>query len=96
MVMQAPLHPGVFITDVYLEPNGVTGRELAATLGVTASTVCRMLQGSSRVTPKMALRLSKAIGNTPESWLALQSQHDLWVARKRIDLRRVGRLALAA
>ncbi len=92
--MQAPLHPGVFITDVYLEPHGITGRELAATLGVTASTVCRMLQGASRVTPRMALRLSKALGNTPESWLVMQNQHDLWAARKRIDLRGVGRLAL--
>ena len=34
----------------------------------------------------MTLRLSKALGRSPESWLALQDQHDLWVARQTVDL----------
>jgi len=44
----------------------------------------------------MALRLSKAIGRTPESWLAMQDTHDLWVARQHVNLQRVGKLKLAA
>ena len=44
----------------------------------------------------MALRLSKALGRSPESWLAMQDAHDLWVARQHIDLQRVGKLKLAA
>jgi plasmid maintenance system antidote protein VapI len=44
----------------------------------------------------MALRLSKAIGRSPESWLALEDAHDLWMARQRVDLQRVGKLKLAA
>ena len=56
----------------------------------------RILKGSSRVTPEMALRLSKAIGRSPESWLAMQDAHDLWLARQHVDLQRVGKLALAA
>lgn len=51
-------HPGEFITDIYLEPNGISGRELAEKLGVAPSTLSRVLKGSSRVTPEMALRLS--------------------------------------
>ncbi len=93
--MQNPPHPGEFITAVYLEPHGIKGRALATKLGVSPSVVCRLLQGSCRITPQMALRLSKAIGNTPESWLAMQGAHDLWVASKRVDLRRVGQLVLA-
>jgi addiction module HigA family antidote len=62
MAMYNPPHPGEFITDVYLEPTGVSGRELAAKLDVAASTLSRVLKGTSRVTPDMALRLSKAIG----------------------------------
>jgi plasmid maintenance system antidote protein VapI len=40
----------------------------------------------------MALRLSKCVGRTPESWLAMQSAHDLWKARRETDLRQVSRI----
>jgi len=92
--MHNPPHPGEFISQVYLEPFGVSGRELAAQLDVSASTLSRVLNGSSRVSPEMALRLSKALGRSPESWLAMQDTHDLWLARKQVDLRRVHRLTL--
>lgn len=95
MSMHNPPHPGEFITGVYLEPHGISGRELALKLDVSPSTLSRILNGSSRVTPEMALRLAKAIGRSPESWLAMQDAHDLWIARKKVDLRRVGKLRLA-
>ena len=63
---------------------------------VAPSTLGRVLKGTSRVTPEMALRLSKAIGRSAESWLAMQDAHDLWQARQRVDLQRVGQLRLAA
>jgi addiction module HigA family antidote len=94
--MYNPPHPGEFITDIYLVPNGISGRELATKLDVAASTLSRILKGASRITPEMALRLSKAIGRSPESWLAMQDNHDLWVARKHVNLQRVGKLKLAA
>jgi antitoxin HigA-1 len=96
MAMYNPPHPGEFITGVYLEPNGISGRELAATIGVASSTLSRVLNGSSRVTPEMALLLSKALGRSPESWLAMQSNHDLWAARKTVNLDRVAKLGLRA
>ena len=96
MAMYNPPHPGEFITDIYLEPNGISGRELAEKLDVAPSTLSRVLKGSSRITPEMALRLSKAIGRSPESWLAMQDAHDLWVARQNVNLKRVGKLRLAA
>jgi len=95
MAMHNPPHPGEFITAVYLEPNRISGRELADKLGVSPSTLSRVLNGSSRVTPEMALRLSKAIGRSAESWLAMQDAHDLWLAREHVDLRGVGKLELA-
>jgi antitoxin HigA-1 len=96
MAMHNPPHPGEFITSVYLEPNGISGRELSAKLGVSASTLNRILTGKSGVTPEMALRLSKCLGRSPESWLAMQHGHDLWNAKKRLDLRAVGTLRLTA
>ena len=96
MAMHNPPHPGEFITEVYLDPHGISGRELAEKLDVAPSTLSRVLKGTSRVTPEMALRLSKAIGRSPESWLTMQDAHDLWVARQHVNLRRVGKLKLAA
>ena len=91
-----PPHPGEFITEVYLEPFGVSGRVLARHLGVAASTLSRVLNGSNRVSPEMALRLSKALGRSAESWLAMQDAHDLWVARQSLDLERIEPLSLGA
>ncbi len=96
MAMYNPPHPGEFISEVYLEPNAISGRELAAKLGVAASTLNRILKGSSGISPEMALRLSKALGRSPESWLALQYNHDLWHAKQRVKLGNVTKVRLTA
>lgn len=94
--MHNPPHPGEFISGVYLEPFGMSGRDLAKQLNVSPSTLSRVLSGASRVTPEMALRLSKALGRSAESWLAMQDAHDLWVARQTLDLGSVQPLAFAS
>ena len=92
MSIHNPPHPGEFITQVYLEPHGLSGRELALKLGVAPSTLSRILKGTSAVSTEMALRLSKAIGRSPESWLAMQYNHELWHARQNVDLSVVGKV----
>lgn len=89
MTMHNPPHPGEFVQSVYLEPYGLSCRELATKLGVAASTLNRILKGTSGISPEMALRLSKAIGRSPESWLAMQDNYDLWMAKQSVDLRDV-------
>jgi antitoxin HigA-1 len=96
MSMHNPPHPGEFITEVYLEPNNISRRELAATLGVSASTLARVLSGKSGVSPSMALRLSKALGRSPESWLAMQSNYDLWQAKQVVKLDKINKIELRA
>ena len=86
MTMHNPPHPGEFISDVYLLPFGLTAKVLAAKLKVSGSTVGRILSGQSRVSPEMALRFSKALGRSPESWLAMQDNYDLWRARQHVNL----------
>ena len=96
MAMHNPPHPGEFITAVYLEPNGISGRELAAKLRVSPSTLSRVLTATSSVTPEMALRLSKCLGRSAESWLAMQHGYDLWQAKRSVDLRGVETLKVSA
>ena len=86
MTMHNPPHPGEFIREVYIEPNNMTGRQLAAKLDVSPSTLNRILQGRSNISPEMALRLTKALGRSPESWLLLQDNYSLWQARQSINL----------
>lgn len=81
-----PPHPGEFIAHTYLEGTGLSGRVLAGKLGVTPSTLQRILSGSSGISPEMALRLSIVLGRSAESWLAMQDAYDLWQARRRLDL----------
>jgi addiction module HigA family antidote len=84
--MHNPPHPGEFIRDVYLDALQLSVRDVAWRLQVAPSTLNRILQGCCRVTPAMALRLSRCLGRSAESWLAMQAAHDLWQARQHLDL----------
>lgn len=94
MNMHTPPHPGEFIESIYLEPHGISCRALATHLDVAPSTLSRIVKGKSAITPAMALRLSKALGRTPESWLNMQDNYDLWQAKQNLDLGEVQRLDL--
>lgn len=96
MGMHNPPHPGEFIREVYLEPFHLSARQIAVKLRVSPSTFNRVLNGDSGVTPEMALRLAKTLGRSPESWLAMQYNHDLWQARQRLNLKEVEKLDLPA
>jgi antitoxin HigA-1 len=96
MAMHNPPHPGEFIATEYLAPLGVSVRRLAFLLDVPPSTLARVIRRGRAVTPELALRLSIALGRSPESWLAMQHSFDLWQARRRIDLRRVKKLHVDA
>lgn len=96
MAMHNPPHPGEFIREVYLEPFDITGRQLSAKLGVSPSTLNRVLKGRSGISSEMALRLSKALGRSPESWLTMQDHYDLWQARRSVNLDRVEKVEFHA
>lgn len=86
MKMHNPPHPGEFIRETYIEPFEVSVRSIAESLDVSPSTLNRLINGQSGISPAMALRLAKALGRSPESWLAMQYNYDLWFARKSTDL----------
>jgi antitoxin HigA-1 len=96
MAMHNPPHPGEFITATYMEPFGLSCRFLAEKLDVSPSTLNRVLKQQSGISPEMALRLSKALGRSPESWLSMQDAFDLWIAKKNIKLGNVQKVNLNA
>jgi antitoxin HigA-1 len=93
--MHNPPHPGEILRELCLEPLDISVTEAARALGVTRKALSELLNGRSGVSPSMALRLSVAFGTTPESWLNMQQQFDLWRARRTTSLRNVKRLRAA-
>lgn len=91
MVMYNPPHPGETLRDFCIEPLGWKIGEAAEHLGVSRKTLSQILNGHARITPDMAIRLSKAFDTTPESWLNQQLEYDLWQAQQRSDSIKVDR-----
>lgn len=81
------MHPGSYLSMVYVEPLGLTQVKLAEHLQVDKSTVSRLLNEESDLTAMMAVRLSRIFDLSAEAWMEMQAQHNLNVARK--DLAKV-------
>lgn len=84
-----PPHPGEFINETYIKPLKISLRKVAYDLDVAPSTFSRLIKGISDLSPEMALKLSKAFGRTPESWMQMQINYELWKARQHVSLDRV-------
>ena len=73
-----PTHPGEVLREDVLPALGLTQLEFANRLGVSRRTVSELLHERRSVTPDMAIRLGKLLGNGPEIWLRMQQTLDLW------------------
>ena len=90
-----PTHPGKIIREDYLEPLGIPVTDMANLLGISRKTLSKILNQRGSVTPDMALRLSKAFKTTPELWLNMQQNFDLWQAsHKSADWKMVEAIAV--
>lgn len=73
-----PTHPGEMLREDFLPDYGLTVSGLASAIGVSRQSVNELWRGRRAVSPKMALRLAKLFGNSPEFWLNAQRALDLW------------------
>jgi addiction module HigA family antidote len=94
--MHDPPHPGEIIRDLCIEPLKLTVTEAAEALGVTRKTLSTLLNGRAGISPEMSLRLSRVFGRTPEGWLKLQLQYDLWRTQQAVDISNLKRIYAAA
>jgi addiction module HigA family antidote len=85
MAMQNPPHPGGIVRRQCLEPLGLSVTKAADGLGVTRQALSDLVNENAGVSVEMAIRLSKAFGSTPETWLGMQMAYELWQARDRAD-----------
>jgi len=95
MRMYNPPHPGDIIREFCIEALDLSVTDAAKSLGVARKTFSSLLNGRSGISPEMALRLSKVFGRSPEGWLKLQLQYDLWKAQQRADLKSLKKIKAA-
>ena len=83
MVMHNPLHPGEIIRELLIEGAGLAVTDAAKQLDVDRTTLSRLLNGRSGISPDMALRLSLLLPNSDiEFWMNLQRDYDIWQLQK--------------
>ena len=95
MRMHNPPHPGEIIREFCVEPLNISVTDAAKALNITRKTFSALLNGRSGISPEMALRLSKVFGRSPEGWLRLQLQYDLWKTKQSADIGNLKRIVAA-
>ena len=93
MTMHNPAHPGELLKSLCLEPLQLTVTQTAQALGVARKTLSELVNQKAGVSPEMAIRLSKAFNTTPEFWMNLQQQYDLWHAQQKMGKTNIPKLA---
>ena len=94
MASVGPIHPGEHLAEI-LDELGVSGYHLASAIGTPPIRIEEILHGRRAITADIALRLGRALGMIPESWLNLQALYDLDVARAAVDVDAIEPLVVA-
>jgi addiction module HigA family antidote len=78
-----PTHPGEMLLTEFLEPLGLTQKQLADSIHVPYQRINEIINGKRGVTPSTALRLAKFFGVSNDFWLNLQLRWDLYHVQKQ-------------
>jgi addiction module HigA family antidote len=78
--MNKPPHVGEILRELYLEPLEISITDAAEHLGITRQALSRLTHEKTGISAEMAIRLSKAFGTSPEFWMNLEKQYELWQA----------------
>jgi addiction module HigA family antidote len=87
-----PVHPGEILREEFLEPLGLTQRDLADRIDVSYQRVNELVNGKRGVTADTALRLARAFGTSPDVWSNLQVRVDLWEAENSRGSREIEKI----
>ena len=82
-IKREPTHPGIIIKEDYLVPLSMTITDMALGIDVSRKTLSKIVNARGSITPDMALRLSRAFETTPDMWMNLQKNYDLWHAEHK-------------
>jgi addiction module HigA family antidote len=80
-----PVHPGEILLEEFLKPLGISQNRLARAMRVPPDRINTIVQGKRSITADTALRLSRALGCSPQFWLNLQLRYDLEQAMEHLE-----------
>ncbi len=83
------IHPGEILKTEFMEPLGLTSYRLAKDLHISVPRVNDLVHGKRSLTADSAMRLGTYFGNSPQFWLGLQMDYDLWLASREKSLAKV-------
>lgn len=83
---RCPMHPGEFLREDVIPAVGKPRVEIARLLGISSKCLGEILAERKPVTPELAVKLTRLFGGSPEVWSGLQNDHDLWHARREVDI----------
>jgi addiction module HigA family antidote len=85
-LLKEPMHPGEVLKELYLDPLDMGAIAFARRLDVPRTRIERLVKGVTSVTPDTALRLARACNTTPAYWMNMQTNYDMSVASKVVDV----------
>jgi addiction module HigA family antidote len=85
-LLKEPMHPGEVLKALYLDPLDMGAIAFARRLDVPRTRIERLVKGVTSVTPDTALRLARAFNTTPAYWMNMQTNYDMSVASKVVDV----------
>jgi addiction module HigA family antidote len=85
-LLEEPMHPGEVLKELYLTPLEIGAIALARRVDVPRTRIERLVSGATSMTPDTALRLARAFNTTPAYWMNMQTNYDMAVASKEVDV----------
>lgn len=86
ILLEEPMHPGEVLKELYLDPLAMGAIAFARRLNVPRTRIERLIKGTTGITPDTALRLARVLSTTPAYWVNLQTNYNMTLAAKEIDV----------
>lgn len=91
----APSHPGAILRELFIKEYGLTITEVADGIGIARVNLSAIVNERSGISPELSIKLSIAFNNTPEFWMNLQKNYELWHAEKKVNRKKIKRFVTA-
>lgn len=84
-----PTHPGEILQKEFIEPMGLTQSGLASHLGIPVQRINEIVNGKRGITPETAWLFSQVFNTSPELWVNLQTNYDLFVKNPKVNIKQL-------
>lgn len=88
MAGKRPILPGEILNDKFIQPRGLTQKELADMVGCDIKVINRIVNGRQAVSPEMSVKLARVTNIPAEFWLGAQNKVDIWEVERRLRIRK--------